>query len=200
MKGIKEMRAFEKYNETQEFTESVKLPVGAYEIRIIRAEEQEGKNNSCALCILFDISEGEYKDFFMNKFNADKKSFPDNAKFKGVFRLWYPNGKDEKKDETARRKQKTALERIKKSNNLNIDFTREWDGAALKGCKVGLIFQEQEYDYNGYRGSSAQPYSIITLEDLREGNFKIPNPKLLKENTSNYGSNDEISADDDLPF
>lgn len=196
------MRGLKNYNSIPEYTDSVKLPVGAYEVKIIRAEEQQGKDNSCALCLLFDIAEGEYKDFYMQKFNAEKKAYPDNAKFKGVLRLWYPNGGQY--DESSEKRIKTALERIKQSNNLNIDFSKEWDGAKLKGCKVGMVFREQEYDYNGNQGMTAQPYQIITLENLKEGKFTIPNPKYLNGNApkqvASAASADELLDDDDLPF
>ena len=190
------MKAFKNYNQVQAYTDSVKLPAGAYEVTIKRAEDTEQ-----ALCLLFDISEGEYSGYFMQKFEADKKAYPDTAKYKGVFRLWYPNGGQY--DDQAERRMKTALERITESNGLTIDFTKEWDGSALKGAKVGMIFRDQEYSYKGYTGMTAQPYQIITLEDLREGRFVLPEPKRLKGEVS--GGTEAVSgaglpADDDLPF
>ena len=198
------MRAFSNYNNVASYTESMKLPAGAYKIKIIRAEEQPGKNNSCALCILFDIAEGEFANFYHQKFASDKKAYSNDAKYKGVFRLWYPKGNEY--DETNERKIKTALERIKESNNLNIDFTKEWDGAALKDCCVGMIFREEEYDYKGRHGFSAQPYGVITLSDLKEGNFTLPETKYL--NNSSQAQQTQTSTDyvdmtdddDDLPF
>lgn len=198
------MRAFNNYDSVPEYSEvSFKLPAGAYEVEILRAEEQNGANNSCALCLLFDISEGEYKGFFHEKFDSDRKSFPDKAKYKGVLRVWYPNGGEY--DKNNEKRIKTTLERIKKSNNLNIDFSKEWDGKALKGCKVGMIFQEQEYDYEGRQGMSTQPYGIITLEALKEGKFTLPKPKYLKGSSAKAGQDDfGTSSDayyvDDLPF
>lgn len=199
------MRAFTNYNNVAEYTESVKLPAGAYKIKILRAEEQAGNNNSCALCILFDIADGEFKDYYYKKFSADKKSYPDSAKYKGVLRLWYPSGNEY--DEANERRMKTALKRICDSNsNLNIDFTKEWDGNLLKNCLVGMIFRDQEYDYNGHRGLTAQPYSLITLNDLKEGNFTIPEPKYINGSpsaTNNSQTNmdfDNLPDDEDLPF
>ena len=197
------MRGLKNYNDIPEFTDSVKLPVGAYEVKILRAEEQDGKNNSCALCLLFDIAEGEYKDFYMQRYNADKKSYPDNAKFKGVLRLWYPNGGQY--DENNEKRIKTALERIKESNSSlkNIDFSKEWDGAKLKGCKVGMVFRDEEYDYNGRQGMKAQPFQVITLEALKEGKFTIPSPRYLNGSAPNANTNtaEELPLDDDdLPF
>lgn len=195
------MRGIPNYNNIQQYTESVKLPVGAYEVKIIRAEEQEGSNSSCSLCILFDIAEGEYKGFYMDKFQNDKKAYPDKAKFKGVLRLWYPNGGQY--DENNEKRIKTTLERIKESNGLKTDFSKEWDGAVLKNCKVGMVFREQEYDYNGSQGMSVQPFQIITLEALKEGKFTIPKPKYLNgsaPSTADSNSADELPLDDDLPF
>lgn len=199
------MRAFTNYNEVTEYTESKKLPVGAYKVKIIRAEEQSGDNNSCALCILFDIAEGEFKNFYHEKFANEKKSYPNSAKYKGVLKLWYPNGNE--RDDSNERKMKTALKKICESNsNLKIDFTKEWDGAALKDCCVGMVFQEKEYDFNGYHGFSAQPYSLITLSDLKEGNFKIPEPKYLNNSSAqqsqqaSFNDMPMVDSDDDLPF
>lgn len=207
-KGIKKMRAFKNYNDVPEFTDSFKLPGGAYEVKIIRAEEKEGKDRNgkdyCTLCILFDISDGEYADFYMNKFNSDKKAYPETAKFGGVYRLNYPNGGQF--DENNEKRLKTALKRISESNNLKVDFTKEWDGAVLKNCKVGMIFREEEYDYNGYQGMSAKPYSVITLANLKEGKFKLPEPKYLNGSAPSQSSNassqgyDDMPLDDDLPF
>lgn len=215
------MRAFTNYKDVQAYAngDSEKLPAGAYEVTLKRAEDTDK-----ALCLLFDISEGEYSGYFMRKFEQDKQNYPDKARYKGVLRLWYPNGGQY--DAQAERRMKTALERITESNHLKVDFTKEWDGAVLKGAKVGMIFRDQEYSYNGYTGMTAQPYQIITLEDLREGRFTLPEPKKLggisgdtfgntfgntfggtSGGTNHAGDSDSINsgyaalpADEDLPF
>lgn len=201
------MRAFTDYNQTQEYTynEQAKLPAGAYTVKIMRAEEA---NNGKCLAILFDIEGGEFDNYYHEKFKNDKSgNFADEAKYKGVYRLFYPNGSEY--DENNKRRMKTALENIKRSNpQLNVDFSKEWDGAALKGCKAGMIFQDREWKYNGSRGMTAQPYSIISLEQLEKGNFNIPEPKLLVDKSVNYSAvsyseNNNFSSiadDEDLPF
>lgn len=187
------MKAFKNYDDVQAYSNSEKLPAGAYEVTLKRAEDSEK-----ALCLLFDISAGEYSGYFMKKFTEDKKAYPDKAKYKGVFRLWYPNGG--KYDDQAERRMKTALERIAESNGLKIDFTKEWEGERLKGAKVGMVFRDQEYNYNGYTGMTAQPYQIITLEDLQAGRFAVPEPKKLSGTTQNGGVSADLPADEDLPF
>ena len=190
------MKAFEDYESTPEFSESVKLPAGAYEVMLKRAEDTDE-----AICILFDISSGEYESYFMDKFNSDKRAYTDNAKFKGVFRLWYPKETD-KNPEAVKRKMKTVLKLIKEENKLNVDFSKEWDGAVFKNAKMGMVFRDKEYDYKGYHGFSAEPYKFISLDDLKNGNYTIPEPKRLELSTNTYSDN--VSAppltDEDLPF
>ena len=193
------MRAFTDYNTTQEYTDFKRLPAGAYEVEIIRAEDSDK-----ALCLLFDIRGGEFDGYFKKKFADDRKSAAvTEPKFKGVYRLWYPNGSEW--DDSKKRRMKTALKLITEENNLRIDFTREWDGAALKGAKIGMIFQDRQWEYNGKTGFTAQPYGLISLENLRSGEFKIPEPKYLSgtsqsASTSPAAYQDAFSADDDLPF
>ena len=191
------MRAFTDYESTQEFTENIRLPAGAYEVTIKSAED-----NDDALCLLFDSSAGEYRDYFMNKFRNDKNIYPDTAKFKGVYRLWYPKGNES--DETNKMRMKTVLKLIKEENKLNIDYSKEWDGAALKGSRIGMILRDQEYHYNGYHGFTAQPYGVISMEALRTGKYTVPEPKRLNDSDSFPDSEKlrffEINVEDDLPF
>ncbi|MBQ7521488.1 MAG: hypothetical protein IJU14_01250 [Clostridia bacterium] len=199
------MKAFTDYNQTQEYTytEQQKLPAGAYRVKLIRAEET---NNGNCLAILFDINGGEFDNYYHEKFKNDRNgNFSDTAKYKGVYRLFYPNGTQY--DENNKRRIKTALENIKRSNpQLNVDFSKEWDGKIFKDCIVGMIFQDREWEYNGSRGMTAQPYSIISLEQLENGNFKIPEPKYLANKPSvsySANNNDNFSSlddDEDLPF
>lgn len=204
------MRGFNNYNDIPEFSEISKLPAGAYEVKLIRAEERKFRNGE-ACCLLFDISEGEYKGYYRQKFEADKKSHENNpdkfqeAKYKGVYMLFYPNGGQY--DETAEKRYKTAFETIKSSNpKLKVDFSKEWDGKVLKDCKVGMIFQDKEWEINGNTGFTAQPYGLITLEKLENGDFKLPDPKYLNGSAPAQqvqSSNDFTefdSDDDDLPF
>lgn len=187
------MRAFTDYNTTQEYTDFKRLPAGAYEVEIIRAEDSDK-----ALCLLFDIRGGEFDGYFKKKFADDRKSSAvTEPKFKGVYRLWYPNGSEW--DDNKKRRMKTALKLITEENNLRIDFTREWDGAALKGAKIGMIFQDRQWEYQGKTGWTAQPYALISLGNLRAGEFEIPESKHLANAPQGYTDVPDLS-DDDLPF
>lgn len=186
------MRPFTDYETTQEYTDFQKLPAGAYEVKIIRAEDSDD-----ALCLLFDIDGGEFDSFYHKKFADDKKSFGNKAKYKGVLRVWYPDGGEY--DDNKKRRLKTVLKTICEDNSLSIDFTKEWDGADLKGAHTGVIFRDTEWEYEGKTGVTALPYTIISLEKLKSGEFTIPEIKRLK----NSGFTDVTSLvdeDDDLDF
>lgn len=191
------MRAFKDYNTTEEYTDWQRLPAGAYEVDIIRAEDSEK-----ALCLLFDIAEGEFAGYYRQKFASERKS-PNitDAKFRGVFRLWYPDGGQY--DDNKKRRMKTALKLITEENGLSIDFTREWDGAALKGAHIGMIFRDTEWEFGGRRGMTAQPFTLIATDRLRAGEFELPEPKYLsKPNQPSFNDYpaQAVSADDDLLF
>ena len=193
-------KAFTNYNKVSSYVEQVKLPAGAYPIRIIRAEDSaDGK----CLCILFDISEGEYKDFYKEKFANEKKAYPDEAKYKGVYKLWYPNGGQY--DENAEKRLKTTLETIVKNNNLSVDFTKEWDGNVFKNCKSAMIFQDREWEMNGNTGFTAQPYRIISVENYKNSKYSLPDPKYLNGSAPAQQSQASegfasLADDEDLPF
>lgn len=191
------MRAFSNYDSVSEYSEvSFKLPVG-----LMKSKSSERKSRMvlitvvlCACCLIF-LRVSIKASLKINLIPTARVSpIKQNIKVSCVSGIQMA----ESTLRATKKGLKLTLERIKKSNNLNIDFSKEWDGKALKGCKVGMIFQEQEYDYEGKQGMSTQPYGVITLEALKEGKFTLPKPKYLKGSSAN--SYADIPADDDLPF
>jgi hypothetical protein len=69
-----------------------------------------------------------------------------------------------------------------------------------------MIFRDKEWSYNGKTGFTAQPYSVISLDDLNSGNYKIPEPLTLSPAATAYSAPNAAAApmtpplDDDLPF
>ena len=61
------------YDEAAAYTgESQQLPKGKYVCVIKQVATQTSKNGNEQFVILFDVAEGEQKDFFQKLFNADK--------------------------------------------------------------------------------------------------------------------------------
>lgn len=189
------MKAFSGYEETQVYTEAKKLPVDGYVVEIQKAEVVEYDWGD-VLALSYDIAEGEYQGFFLEQW---KENTQPDKKYKGVFRLNIPKDDGSEKDEWSKRKFKTCATAIEESNT---GYRWEWEEQTLVKKKVGMIFQDKEWEYNGKTGMSAQPYAMTTVEKIREGNFKIPKPKYLNGDAptpSTQGFN-EVVDDGDLPF
>lgn len=184
--------------------EYVKLPVGGYICTIMNAEEKEYGSKSggtfSKLLISFDISEGDYKDHFKKDYQGQVK---DPRKWKGVFYNLYCPQEEQNTDQSKRTASRFSrfLEDLKASNN---GYEFDWNEKNLKGKKIGIIFQNTEWEYDGKTGWKAQPFKICSVEDIKTSNFTIPNDKPLDSNKSNQTStaNDYAVIDDseDLPF
>ena len=75
------------YDEAAAYTgESQQLPKGKYVCVIKQVATQTSKNGNKQFVILFDVAEGEQKDFFQKLFNADKAQNSADAKWRGVFK------------------------------------------------------------------------------------------------------------------
>ena len=182
------------WNDVQEFTERPKLPVGAYVCRIKMAVVQ---NNSYGdqLCVLFDIAEGQYSGFYQKDFDSNKA---EDKKWKGVLRLFLPREDGSEKDEWTKSALKGLITAIE---NSNPGYTWNWDENTLAGKMVGVMYRTEEYDYKGKQGWTARPFRAMSIGRVRDGDYELPNPKPLKNNTGASVSYTEMSEDDgELPF
>ena len=75
------------YDEAAAYTgESQQLPKGKYVCVIKQVATQTSKNGYEQFVILYDIADGEHKDFYKKLFDVDKAQNPSNAKWRGVFK------------------------------------------------------------------------------------------------------------------
>lgn len=204
------MKAFNDYDKVQTLSERPELPIGAYECIIIGAEERtfEGQNGTFSqLYIAIDINAGEYKGFYANDYQINKRSNED-AKWKGILKLYIPVDDGSDKDNLTKSIFKTATTAIEDSNN---GYHWDWNEKGLKGKKVGCVFRNEQWVYNDKQGWKAQPFKFISLDDLANGKFKIPQPKPHKDAiynepapnsniTNDIGSFEEIDDDEEVPF
>ena len=194
------------WNSVSEITEREKLPVGAYICKILAAKvvQHDGQNGKYEnLEIAFDITEGDYKNFFYNDYEI-RKQFKSDAKWSGVMRLTIPDGNSsDNKVIWAQRRFKTAISAIENSNE---GYHWDWNEKALRDLYVGVIFREEEWEWDGKSGVSVKPYSFCTPEYIMQGKVKIPSRKLLEKNKADEAAADNILQelqdidDDELPF
>lgn len=187
------------YEEAKAYTDAEKLPAGGYVVKILDVNElvyDWGK----VLAISFDITEGEYTDFYKNNYKMQQQ---EDKKWKGIYRLNVPKGDGSEKDGWTMRTFKTATEAVEDSN---AGYHWDWNEKGLKGKTVGALFRNKEYEYEGSTGFFTECCGFRPVEVIRENKFKMPKDKLLKNKTSTASSVFEIDgyepvdSDDDLPF
>lgn len=193
------MKPFSNYNETQTFSERPSLPAGGYVAKIKKAAVRTYKNGEIEkLEIAFDIAEGEYKDFFANDLKAQTN---EDKKWKGVLRLFIPADDGSDRDNKTKSIFKGNIEAVEDSNP---GYHWDWEEKNLAGKTVGVIFRNEEWEFNDKRGWKAQPFKFISAAKIKEGKFTIPKDKPLNGTTTATASTvpagyEEID-DEDLPF
>lgn len=181
------------YDNAQAMTgEFEKIVPGGYICIIKQAKMDKTSTGKDALVLLFDIYEGEHKDYFKRDFDHWKESNPD-AKWHGVFR--------QITDGNSLPFFKGMITAIEQSNN---GYKWAWDEATLKGKLFGGVFGEEEY--KGRPLVKCQ--SIRSVEAIRSGKFTIPEKKLLSGSTAHKSAAGQapdsgfapMDDDDGLPF
>lgn len=192
------------YNQTSNFGEGKKsLPKGAYVCKIFKAEEKTDKNGNPMLHIAFDIEEGEHKGFFMDLFKSRKEKSREDFKevkypFEGQSWIGTTDYEDRNKTSTKFKGFCTAVEDSGTTVWNGDDFLMD----ALEGAMVGVIYQNQEQEYNGKRYWRAVPWSFRSIKAVREGDVFIPEDKALPEKTENVMMSEGFAKvnDQDIPF
>lgn len=192
------MRAFAGYEKARVITDTERIPVGGYVVKILNAEEVTFSNGGRGLKLSFDVVDGDYKDFFKKNYEQQRQ---EDRKWKGNITLYVPKEDGSEMDAWTANKFKTNMSAIEESNS---GYHWDWNEQGLKGKVVGAIFRNREYEYNGSTGFFSECCQLKTVEAIREGKYKIPKDKLLnKAKTNAPDGNIEgfIPTDDeDLPF
>ena len=195
--------ALPKYDKSKRRTSFELLPKGAYVIKILSAKEEPNRSGKGThLMIGFDIAEGQYKDFYTNRYNSstneDKKwpadaryvlSVPDDDSASFIWTNWASFFAD-----------------LEDSNNGFIFDTEKGDLKTLKGKLIGGKFATVQSEYNGQIYDHTRLRWTCVAEDVRSGNpGKMPADKFVTAPTRpTIPSDDFVSVpegiDDELPF
>lgn len=165
------------WENVQAFTDRPKLPVGAYVCRVKQAVVQD-TNYGPQLCLLFDIEDGEYTGFYADDFAANQRQ---DKKWKGVLRQWLPKDDGSEKDEWTKSSFKALTAAIEDSNR---GYTWDWEEKSLAGKLIGIIFRNEEWEYEGKTGWTVRPFKATSVDAVQDGNFTVPKDKPLKNKSS----------------
>ncbi|MCI8865601.1 MAG: hypothetical protein HFG60_10020 [Lachnospiraceae bacterium] len=161
------------YDEAPAYTgEFQQLPKGKYVCVIKQVAIRDSKNGNEQFVILYDIAEGEHKDFYQKMFDADKAQNPSGAKWRGVFK--------QNMDGKGTPWLKGIITSIERSNNFTFPWDREKNEETLKGKRFGGIFWRRQYQKDdGSRPVITELYRIRSVAGLLEA--EVPEDSLLPE-------------------
>lgn len=190
------------WDNVQAFSDRPKLPVGAYVCKIKKAVVQ---NNGYGdqLCILFDIVDGDYAGFYADEFKSNQR---DDKKWKGVLRQFLPKDDGSDKDEWTKSTFKGLITSVENSNR---GYQWNWDENSLAGKEVGIIFRNEEWEYEGKTGWAVRPFRATSVETVQDGDYTLPKDKPLKnKSVDNYNTAPAAQGgfvplnedDEELPF
>lgn len=170
------------------------LPAGGYVAKILDASISTYSWGE-VLVFSFDIVEGEYTEFFKNKYLEDTN---ENKKWKGTFRLTVPQ-EDNQYYDSQKRSFGNAIACIEESNPK---YAWNWDEKTLKDKYVGVLFRNYEYDVDGRQGWSTECCSFTSVDEIREKKFKMPKDKPLKKQQESPAAMfaDIKNIENELPF
>ncbi|MBR3247953.1 MAG: hypothetical protein IKG03_06120 [Clostridiales bacterium] len=169
------------------------LPAGGYVCKILKAEIQTNDWGS-QLVLSFDISEGEYKDFFKTDYNSQPE---DRKKWRGVWRRINIPTDDGSQEDTWRQNKIKNLAACLQDSNAG--YVWDWDETKLKDKALGILFREFEWEMEDRSGVSTEAYSCTDIDSVRAGKFKIAKRRELKHKVTAPAPT-SVTDDSDLPF
>ena len=169
------------------------LKAGTYKCIIKGVEELISTNAKKFVKISFDIAEGEFKNYFTDKYMNDTRT---EKKWSGIWNLFlegYEPG-------SVNTKFKGFITSIEKSN---LGFIWDWNEQKLTNQVVGIVFRDEEFKADdGSIKSSAKPFYAVPVSDI--ATVKVPEPKLLNGQlgsaSMDFNNYPDTLQGDDLPF
>lgn len=192
------IKKFSDYEQTKGYGDYEKLPKGGYVLVIKGAEVLQNRIGDY-IKISADIYEGEYIQFFTREY---KNQQTEDKKWHCNYLLNIPKDDGSEQDGWTKRKFKTFTEALEESN---AGYHFDWDEQKFKGKLIGGLFNEREYEgRDGAVRRSTNWANVCTVDKIRDGNFTIPDDKLLNKpapTTASTGFMDiPDGIDDELPF
>ena len=185
------MRVIENYENIQASSGEFARPGnGGYILEIVNVTDvpfdaNTGKGDY--LRIDYDIAQGDFKGYYTKQ----------NERFGGG--KWFANVIKSYKEK--------ALGMFKHFTNCvensNAGYTWAWNEKSLVGKFIGLVLGEEEYEKSdGSVGVRLYVKDVKTVQEIKDGNFKIPELKVLKNKPVAPANNGftEVDGSDDLPF
>ena len=190
------MKAFRDYEAKRSTSNKETLPAGGYVCQIQGARVEEYSNGFSTLVLAVDVIEGEFAGIWKRDYDNNPN---EDKKWRGTFRISIPLDDGSDQDAWTKRKFGNAIWAIEQSNP---GYSWDWQEKGLKGKKIGLIYRNKEWEFNGNTGWTTEAAGADSIDNIREGKFKPLKDKPLKNRPTVYQSfaEPEAANEDDLPF
>lgn len=150
---------------------------GGYICKVINVKVEDFATCSI-LKVAFDIIEGEFAQYYTQRFNY-AKSQNANAKWNGVFDVFIPKDDGSEKDGYTKQAFKRFTTSIERSNQ---GYIWNWDENTLKGKLFGGIFGREQFKASdGTLKFTTKCRFANSVDTIRKGEFKIPQDKFIKD-------------------
>jgi hypothetical protein len=196
------IKKFGDYEQTKGYSDGgEQLPRGGYVCKIIGAKVQENEYGQ-SIKIAFDIAEGEYKDYFQKKYDANTN---EDKKWPGTFLLNVPADDGTDRDKWSKRKFRTFTDALEDSN---AGYHFDWDEGKFKNKLVGFVFNYREWQApDGRYVMSPNVAKSTSVDKIRKGSFKVPEDRLKKKAVDSAGQTGTgdfniipEGVDEEIPF
>lgn len=171
-----------------------RLPAGAYVCKLLKVELVAEEGKSKYLHVLFDVNEGDYKDFFTNQYKANTR---EDKKYKGHTKIYLPKNNGDEKDEWTK---KTFAKWTNALEDSNSGYAWDWDESKWKGKVIGIVFGDTGSRINGkdiVYTEARYPVSVDAVHNGTAGEAKF-------KAKGDYGKEEDIMSNPDiaeeLPF
>lgn len=199
------MKQFSGYKEAKASASSeAKLPEGAYVCKILKVEYKATDNPeySDQIEMMFDIIEGEFKDFFKKQYQSNTS---EDKKWKGRVMVYVPKDDGSERDTWTKNTFAKWTDSFEKSND---GYVWDWDEAKWKNKVVGIVFGTTGTVIDGKDVLYTEARFAVPAEQVRSGSapkakFKAKNgygkPATASTNDGEWMKVPD-TADEDLPF
>lgn len=170
------------------------LPAGGYVCQIMNAKVESGEWGD-TLVIAHDVCEGEFSGIFKRDYGGNPR---EDKRWRGTFRLRLPKDDGSEQDGWKKRSLSNFLWAIEQSNP---GFAFNWDEKTLKGKKIGLLYRNKEWEYNGNSGWTTEAAGTESIDNIREGKFRALKDKpLANKPVAVEQTFEELDDTSELPF
>lgn len=185
------MKAFNNYDEAKKAADAAgtaKLPAGAYVCKIKQVRYEPNENGD-RIVLAFDINEGDFKDFFTKKFEADTS---EDKKWKGKVTVWVPKDDGSEKDAKTKKSFASWTASFEKSNN---GYKWDWDETKWKDKIIGIVFGETGSVIEGKEVVYTEARFPVDVDRVRSGNAPKADFHTKNGYVGNGGSGSGSSSD-----